>query len=76
MARKYVRNKLGQFAKGGAISSKSGNGGGAQVSMKAMDLGKEGPSMRAARSSTRSSGGGSVDGSFKIENFEGADKRG
>lgn len=68
-ARTYHRNKLGQFAKGGRISAKSGNGGGGSAVMAPGSLGKEGASMAAARAATKSSGSGKA--SIRIENYDG-----
>lgn len=68
-ARAYHRNKLGQFAKGGKISARSGNGGGGKAVMAPSSLGKEGPSIAAAKTATKSSGSGKV--SMKIENYDG-----
>ena len=69
--RVYTRDKIGRFAAGGKIKSKSGNGGGSSVQLDAKSLGKEIASMRAALASTRSSGSGSASVSMKIENYDG-----
>jgi hypothetical protein len=67
----YTRDKIGRFAAGGKVKSKSGNGGGSEAFLNAKTLGKEIASMRAARASTRSSGAASAAMALKIENYDG-----
>jgi len=67
----YTRDKIGRFAAGGKVKSKSGNGGGSEALLDAAALGKEIASMRAAKTSTRSSGSGSASIALKIENYDG-----
>ena len=73
-ARTYHRNKLGQFAKGGAITMKSssGTGGGSSVVLSADALGSKSGMVRAISGGTKSSGSSSASLAIPVDGFTSA----